>query len=247
MGIFSLFQKKDKLPTFDFSSVKVDMHSHLLPGIDDGSKTLGDTIGMILKMVDLGYEKLIMTPHVMEGYYPNTSEIILNKLKEVKEECVRLSIPIELHAAAEYYYDDTLMARLDRDEELLTFSGKHVLFEFPFNNPALMIDAFIKKLKEKGYIPVLAHFERYVYYHGMVGIFDYYKGQNVRLQLNLLSLTGHYGPDVLKQAKYMVDHGLVDFVGTDCHRIEHLHILEKNKSNPYFKKLLELDLINSRL
>jgi tyrosine-protein phosphatase YwqE len=246
MGIFSFFSSKNKTPDFDFSLLGADMHSHLLPGIDDGSKSLDETIGMILKMKDLGYKKLFFTPHVMEGFYPNTRDSILGALDIVKKEVERLEIDIQIDAAAEYFYDETLLERMDQ-EELLTFAGRHVLFEFPFHNEPFQIDKLIKKFKEKGYIPVLAHFERYIYYHNREELFSYFRSNGVRLQLNLLSLTGHYGPDILKQAKRMVDLQVIDFVGTDCHRIEHLQIIEKAKGSSYFKKLSDLDLINDKL
>lgn len=246
MGIFSLFSAKNKTPDFDFSRLVSDMHSHLLPGIDDGSKSLDETIGMILKMKELGYKKLFFTPHVMEGFYPNTRESILNALSAVQQEVKCLNIDIQIDAAAEYFYDETLLERMD-SEELLSFAGKHVLFEFPFHNEPFQIDKLIQKFKQHGYIPVLAHFERYIYYHNREELFSYFRSNGVRLQLNLLSLTGHYGPDILKQAKKMVDMQVVDFVGTDCHRIEHLHILEKAKRNAYFKKLNDLELINDKL
>jgi protein-tyrosine phosphatase len=239
----NLFAPKTPTEPFHFGSLVADMHSHLLPGIDDGSSDMDQTIGMILKMKELGYKKLVFTPHVMMHYYPNEPEIILQKLEAVKAECQKLGIEIELLAAAEYYFDETFFERV-KSKSLLTFGDNYVLFEFPFTNMPLQVETLFFELRNQNYRPVLAHFERYLYYFDKPEIAREYRDRGVNIQVNLLSLVGHYGPQVAKQAKYLVDHQLVDFVGTDCHRIEHLQILERNATNPYFAKLRELRLLN---
>ncbi|TNE53978.1 MAG: capsular biosynthesis protein [Bacteroidetes bacterium] len=222
------------------------MHSHLLPGIDDGSKSMEESMGMILKFSRMGYRKLFMTPHIMEDYYRNTPEIIHGKLEEVRKEVKEFGMEIELGAAAEYYYDETLIDKV-KGKELLTFGDNYVLFEYAFGAEPQRITSLIFEMKTNGYRPVLAHYERYPYYHNQPEKIQEYRDNGVLIQLNLLSLCGHYGPFVEKQAKYLVDNGLIDFVGSDCHRIEHLQILEKNASNPYFHKLKELNLLNQSL
>lgn len=242
----NIFGSKKPDTPFDFSFLGVDMHSHLLPGIDDGSKDIDETLGMILKMRELGFRKLVMTPHVMMHYYPNDPTTILPKLEEVKAACAALGIELELHAAAEYYFDENFVELLEK-RDLLTFHDRYVLFEFPFTNKPLQIENLFFQLRNSDYKPVLAHFERYLYFHDQPEIAAEFRGRGVNIQVNLLSLTGHYGPHIQKQARYLVDHQLVDFVATDCHRIEHLHILERNRFNPYFHKLYDLNLLNTRL
>jgi tyrosine-protein phosphatase YwqE len=218
----------------------------LLPGIDDGSKDLDQSIGMINQFAEMGYKKLIMTPHIMEDFYKNTPEIIKEKLELVKAEVKKYKIDIELEAAAEYYFDETLIDKI-KNKEVLTFGDNHVLFEYAFGQEPRNINTLLFEFKVNGYKPILAHYERYPYYHNNPEKIKEYRNQGILIQLNLLSLTGHYGPAVEKMAKYLVDNQLVDFVGSDCHRIEHLQILEKNGKNSYFEKLKDLELHNKLL
>lgn len=247
MGLFSnLFGKKPAYEAFDFGSLKVDMHSHLLPGIDDGAKNMDESLGMILKFHEMGYKKLIMTPHIMEDYYRNTPEIINEKLALVRAEVAQLGIDIALEASAEYYYDETLFEKV-RDKKLLTFGQNHVLFELAFGGEPQQISTLLFDMKVNGYKPILAHYERYPYYHNLPEKIREYRDNGILIQLNLLSICGHYGPHIERQARYLIDNQLIDFVSSDCHRIEHLQILEKNAKNKYFHKLKDLNLHNQGL
>lgn len=247
MGLFSnLFKAKVHFEPLDLGIFQCDMHSHLLPGIDDGAKTMEESLGMVLKFYQLGYRKLIITPHIMEDYYKNTPEIILGKLEELRKEVKAFGVDIELEAAAEYYYDETLIEKIQA-KTLLTFGNNHVLFEYAFGAEPQRITALLFEMKTNGYKPILAHYERYPYYHNLPEKIQEYRDNGTLIQLNLLSLCGHYGPHIEKQAKYLVDNQLIDFVATDCHRIEHLQIIERNATNLYFHKLKELNLLNSSL
>lgn len=239
---------EDVLPPMDFGSFKVDMHSHLIPGIDDGSKSMDESIAMLAKFESLGYKKVITTPHIMSDYFRNTPEIILSGLEDVRNEVSKLNLNIEIDAAAEYYFDESLMERLNKKEKLLTFGDNYVLFEFSFHSEPNHIDKLIFELLTQGYKPVLAHFERYAF------LFDSnmekaieWREAGVNIQMNFNSLSGHYGPEVLKQAKALVDEKLIDFVASDCHRMEHLMTMEENRVRPYFHKLLDLNVKNSTL
>jgi tyrosine-protein phosphatase YwqE len=240
MGLFSFF-KKPNTPVL-LSKLGTDIHSHLLPGIDDGAQTLDHSTAMIQKFVDLGYKKLITTPHIMSDAYPNTPETINNALNEVRNELSRLQIPIEIEAAAEYYNDEFFFNLID-SEPLLTFMEKYVLFEFSFHQAPMHTNELIFKLQGKNYKPVLAHYERYNFYHSTREA-EEFREKGVLIQMNINSLTGHYGPKAQKIAENLVDRKLVDVVGTDCHRIEHLMMMEKNLSKPYLHKMLDLDLLN---
>lgn len=243
----SLFGKKEQLPPFALSEIGVDMHSHLIPGIDDGSQSMDQTIGMLLKFVELGYKKVITTPHVMTDQYRNTPEIILSGLSDVKKEVEKLQIPITIEAAAEYYYDEFLLEKV-RNKELLTFGENYALFEFSFSSPPAAYDELIFEFSAQGYTPILAHYERYAYFipKGME-LVQKFRDQGVKIQLNLGSLFGNYGPQIKKQAEQLIDNRLVDFVATDCHRIDHLNLLENNLTNPYLHKLSGLSLLNRSL
>ena len=237
MGIFSnLFKKKEVLPPFDLGRFKSDMHSHLIPGIDDGAKDMDQTIAMLAKFESLGYKKVVTTPHIMTDSFPNNHEIILSGLEKVKNEIKKVGIEIEIEAAAEYYFDETLMPKI-KNKELLTFGDNYVLVEFAFHSPPQFLDQLFFELKTHGYRPVIAHFERYLYYLGKIDKAEKWRSEGINIQINLNSLFGQYGPEVQKQAEKLIDEGQFDFVGTDCHRIEHLMILEKNLSSPYLHKI----------
>ena len=237
MGIFSnLFKKKEVLPPFDLGRFKSDMHSHLIPGIDDGAQDMDQTIAMLAKFESLGYKKVVTTPHIMTDSFPNNPEIILSGLEKVKNEIKKVGIEIEIEAAAEYYFDETLMPKI-KNKELLTFGDNYVLVEFAFHSPPQFLDQLFFELKTHGYRPVIAHFERYLYYLGKIDKAEKWRSEGINIQINLNSLFGQYGPEVRKQAEKLIDEGQFDFVGTDCHRIEHLMILEKNLSSPYLHKI----------
>lgn len=247
MAFFDLFKRKESLDPFDLSNIGVDMHSHLIPGIDDGAKTLEQSLVMLAKFESLGYRKVITTPHVMGDVYRNSPEIILSGLQVVKEKAKEIGLRIEMEAAAEYYFDDALVEKLKKNEKLLTFGSNCVLFEYSFHAKPDRTEELLFELKSKGYQPVLAHFERYLYFLKSPEIANELREQGVWIQVNLNSLNGHYGPEIKKQAELLVDNKWLDLVGSDCHRIEHLMILESNLRNPYYHKLLEIELKNKFL
>lgn len=250
MGLLQRFFKGNKevsLEPFDLGDVRVDMHSHLVPGIDDGAKTLDDSIGMLIKMKEMGYQKVITTPHIMSDYYRNTPEIILNGVDKVRDELSRLNVDLEIEAAAEYYYDETFVEKIRKGDEILTFGDNYVLFEFAFQDAPPQVDTLFFELLSKGYKPVLAHVERYGHMFNKLDKIKDWRAKGINIQLNLNSLSGHYGPEVRQQAELMIDHECVDFVGTDCHRIEHLNILERTIRLPYVHKLGKLALKNPQL
>lgn len=247
MGLFSkIFQSNKKYPPIDFSVFNADMHSHLIPGIDDGAQNIEDAIEIIKKFKKLGYTKLVTTPHVMSDYYKNTPQIILDGLKQLKSELKAQNIEIDITAAAEYNLDDGLGALIEKNQ-LLTFGKNYVLFELPFIQEPNNLQEIIFSLQTSGYQPVLAHPERYGFWYKNLSIFSELKSKGVLLQLNLLSLTGHYSPETKKIAEYLVDNDLIDFVASDCHRIEHLNILEEYCTSKYFNILVQKQLLNTTI
>jgi protein-tyrosine phosphatase len=240
------FKKKQVLEPISLSVFGVDMHSHLIPGIDDGSKSLDESIALLAKFQHLGFRKVITTPHIMSDYYRNTPDIILSGLEEVRETALKLGLTIEIDAAAEYYFDDHFL-ELIKKKQILSFGDAFVLVEFAFSGKPMFENEMFFELLTAGYKPVLAHFERYAAFHGNLDKAHEYRSRGVLIQLNLNSLSGHYGPEVKKQAEQLIDAELVDFVGTDCHRMQHLLSLEENLNLPYMHKLLDLNLKNPQL
>lgn len=222
------------------------MHSHLIPGIDDGAPTMDHSIAMLNKFAQLGYRKVVTTPHILGEVHPNTPEIILNGLAEVQKELKTLNIPIEIEAAAEYYCDESLLPKI-KAKNILSFGQNYVLMEFGMLSPSQYEGQALFDLQVAGYVPILAHFERYPYYHGNFEKVEELRARNIKIQVNLGSLTGHYGPGVKKMAEELIKKGLVDFLGSDCHRMEHLLMIEKHLDAPIYDAIEKLRLLNPSL
>jgi protein-tyrosine phosphatase len=246
MAIFSWIRSNTTKEAAPIGNLQVDVHSHLIPGIDDGAQTMEHTIGMINRFYEMGYRKLIITPHVMAGVYENTSEIILNGFQMVQDVVSQMELPIELEVSAEYFLDETFFEKV-KNKELLPFKGNHILFECSFRYEPQQLDEIIFLLCSKGYQPIIAHFERYFYYHGNLDRARRLRELGCWIQVNLNSFTGHYGPDVRKQAIALHKAGLIDIAGSDCHRIEHLDLLQKHLNQKEFHELLASPLKNSQL
>ena len=161
-------------------------------------------------------------------------------------EAKNLGLKIEIQAAAEYYFDEILIDKV-KNGSVLSFGDRYVLIEFSFQSPPVFESQLFFEMQMAEYKPVLAHFERYSYYHDSLDKAIDLRSKGVNIQVNLNSLTGHYGPNVRKQAERLIDANLVDFVGSDCHRIQHLLHLEENLSLPYFHALSKLNLKNKNL
>ena len=233
-GIFGKKQKDIILP------ILVDIHSHLLPGLDDGVKSIEETIYILKALHKLGYKKVITTPHVMSDYYPNGTADILGKLAQVKEKLIERKIKIQLEAAAEYYLDENLIAKLNNQEKLLTFGRNYLLFETSFFNKPAFLEEAVFIMNAQGYQPVLAHPERYGYLQNDMGQVDKLRNMNLFFQMNMLSLTGFYSRDVKKFAKKLMQADYIDFMGTDCHNAYQVNELI-NKVNR-----ININLLRSR-
>lgn len=226
--MFGLFKKKKESSgsvVVDYSGLKVDMHSHLLPGIDDGSPDAETSVAYIKEMMKLGYQKFIVTPHIYADLYPNTKETILAAQKELKAKLQQENIEVEIVAAAEYFMDDVFAERLSKNEPLLTLHQNWVLVEISFMSPPPDLNNIIFELIAKGYQPVLAHPERYSYYHSNKEIYHRFKDQGCLLQINMLSLSGYYGKAVQDAAHFITKEKIADLIGTDLHHQRHLEAL----------------------
>ncbi|MBA4850541.1 tyrosine-protein phosphatase [Emticicia sp. BO119] len=236
--MFSFFSGGKTL-TDAFSFLKTDIHSHLIPGIDDGSQAMKDTIQYIQELHKLGYKKLITTPHVKAGIYPNTPQTIHQGLKEVQEALQAQNIDIVLEAAAEYLLDEAFENILQQKEILCFGEKKYVLIEISFIAPPPNLSEIIFTLKTQGYRPIMAHPERYGYWWGHLNKVAHLKDTGCILQLNLLSLIGYYGKEVKQVAVKLLEADLIDFVGTDLHHERHLLALQQLAKNSKIMKLLK--------
>ena len=228
-------------------ALATDIHSHLLPGLDDGVKTLEESETIIKIFEQLGYTKIITTPHVMQDHYRNTTETISKALLQVQEHLAKKEYTITLEAAAEYYLDETLTRQMEIDSSLLTFGNNYLLFETNFLSEPLNMNEFIFQATTKGYKLVLAHPERYVYLQNNVGRIEDLIDRGVFFQLNIASIAGAYSKQVQSLANKLIDRGFVHFIGSDCHNIQHANLIEGVQRSRYFKKALTLPLLNNTL
>lgn len=232
----SLFAAKKVVP--DLSFLGADMHSHLLPGIDDGLQTLEETILYIKELHQLGYKKLICTPHILPDIYPNTPEIILSKLTLVQGALQKHNIPVKIEAAAEYMVDIEMEQYVKSGKPLLTFGKNYILIEMSYLAAAPNIENVIFELKLKNLQPVLAHPERYSFYYQNFNAFERFIDLGCLLQVNLLSLLGYYGKVAKNIAEKLLKQNMVTFLGTDMHRDAHLSGLKQLSSKKEFYKLV---------
>lgn len=240
------FLKKKEVPLTEiFTDTFVDIHSHLLPGIDDGAKDIEDSIALIAKMHSYGIKNFITTPHVLGDVYPNSSESIQEKAAIVNEELKKRGYTdVSFRAAAEYMLDEQFVARLEAND-ILTLSGNYVLVEMSyFNAPYNLMDVLFQ-IQLKGYKPVLAHPERYHFYHNDFNTYYKLKKAGCVFQLNLLSLTEQYGKGVQKTAQKLLKENLYDFVGTDTHHQNHLRLLPKIGSQKAIQSVQNLAANNT--
>ncbi len=216
----------------DFKVQNPDIHSHLIPGIDDGAATLEDSLALIRKMVELGYSRLITTPHIMWDSYKNTPEIIRQGLEQLREAVEKEGIQVQLEAAAEYFIDEHFLRMLKDGTELLTLPGNRLLVELPYSTPLMNTSETLFSIVEYGYTPILAHPERYTYYHQDLPVYERLAAQGCLLQLNVLSLSNYYGAGVQRAAKWLIKEKLITFLGTDTHHYQHVTALEKALKHP---------------
>ncbi len=234
------FKKKEISLQGFFPEGFVDIHSHLLPGIDDGAKDIEDSISLIVKMYSYGIKNFITTPHVLGDVYPNSTELIQRKLQEVRNELAQRGIQdISITAAAEYMMDEQFMQRLKNDD-ILTLKDTYILVEMSYFNAPYNLYDVLYEIQLKGYKPVLAHPERYSFYHNDFNEYYKLKKAGCVFQLNLLSLTEQYGKGVQKTAQKLLKENLYDFVGTDTHHHNHLKLLNTIGSAKTKKQLEHL-------
>jgi len=224
---------------FNISSLlEVDMHSHILPGIDDGAKDVATSLQLIDGLIAMGYKELIASPHIMSDLYPNTEETITAAYHQLKAAMDQRGYTIPLSFAAEYLIDEAFEAKI-AEGPLLTFGNNYVLVETMFRDLPPNLTQALFELETHDYQPVLAHPERYHYLDKKFTALEPFKERNCLLQLNILSLTGYYGPKEKEMAEALLDAGMVDLLGTDLHHSRHLRNLQQFSVSKKIARQLE--------
>jgi tyrosine-protein phosphatase YwqE len=235
--MFNFFKKRSNTssPAPAVLPIDTDIHSHILPGIDDGSPDIETSIQLVKGLYELGIRKTIATPHIIADMFRNTPQTINPALDKLQEAVAKEGIDIEITAAAEYMLDDYFLKLLRSEKKLLTIKNNIVLTEQSYATPTGNLNEIAFELVTAGYKPIMAHPERYPFYHGKYQEFYHLKDMGFLLQVNLLSLTGYYGKGVAKAAKYIFENQLADFVGTDLHHDRHLAMLQHPNSLKLFE------------
>lgn len=242
--MFSFFKKKE----LAIPELGVDIHSHLIPGVDDGVQSFAESLDLIRKFESLGYKKLITSPHIMSDFYNNKESDLKKIHQSLTDKINENEINVSIELAAEYYLDDHLIDRIsDKDEEFLTFGDNYMLFETSFMNEPLYLKEFIFKAKSRGINPVLAHPERYSYLQNNDSLLEDLINREILLQININSLSGYYSKQIKQFAQKLIDAKAIHFIGSDCHNQKHFEVLEVSRRTKYFRKALDLPLLNYKL
>lgn len=232
--MFHIFSKKFFL--VDYLEGFVDIHNHILPGIDDGAKTVEESIALIKGFSEFGVKSFVATPHIMHNYYPNTPQTIENSLTLLKNELLRENMKdISIAAAAEHMIDDNFESIL-KNGEVMPLRKNYLLVEMSYLQPSINFDDAIQQIASARYFPIFAHPERYGYLHNSFRKYYKYKKQGLLFQMNLLSLSDYYGKEVQKTAYKLLEKGLIDFMASDVHNMNQLNSLKKIKVS---KKILD--------
>jgi len=210
------------------SELQVDLHGHWLPEVDDGAESVEEGLALVRGLAELGYQKLIATPHVMVDRYANNPHKLRRSFRRFKKKVRKARIPVELSLGAEYMLDEGFAQHLE-EGDLLTLHQNLVLVEMSCLRATPRLDEYIFELQLKHYQPVLAHPERYGYYHKDLSAYEALKDAGILFQLNLLALTGYYGRTVAEAANKLLARGWYDFAGTDVHHYRHIRRLSSKQ------------------
>ena len=214
-----------------------DCHSHLLPGVDDGVSDMETSLSILAAYEKLQIREVWCTPHVMEDI-PNTTEGLKARFEELK---AAYHGPLQLNLAAEYMMDGLFLDRLEQDDVLTHgHEGNALLVETSYYTPPMDLYGILESVKRKGYYPILAHPERYLYMK--MSDYEPLKKMGLRFQLNLASLTGAYGKDAVKKAHHLLKEGSYNYIGSDIHRYRQLQVWDSKVPKKWLQKVLEIGI-----
>ncbi len=236
--MFDIFRKKVKLQSVLYGMT--DIHNHILPGIDDGAKTIEESIDLVKDYIGMGITKFYVTPHTMSDYYPNTKDTIHKSFEQLSKALIERGMDgqVDIKVASEYMLDYDFESLLEKNE-LLTMNQNYVLIEMSCLHKFDRLNEVIYEMQNKGYKPILAHPERYLYYVKDKNIFKELKQRGIALQLNALSLTDHYGSHIKEKASELLKEGSYDFIGLDTHKKGHINLLSQAKVSANFEKPIQ--------
>lgn len=242
--MFSIFKKKNAYVDNGYFPINTDMHSHILPGIDDGSPNVETSIELVKGLMALGLKQSIATPHIIGDLYRNNTETISTALSTLRHALAENKIEYKVNAAAEYMLDFYFLELLEKKIPLLTIKDNIILTEFSYAERPQKVEQILFSIITEGYQPILAHPERYAYYHSDLKYYNHLADIGFQLQVNLLSLTGYYGPNVAKAANFIIKNNLVSYTGTDLHHSRHIAALQDTKNKAIFADVFKNKTLN---
>lgn len=241
--MFNFFKKKTAQEPAGLC-IATDIHCHLIPGVDDGSPDMETSVALIKRMQKLGFKRIFASPHITQDTFENTQEELDNGLNELKAELTRQGIDIFIDRSAEYRIDEYSLEQINSGKAKALPNG-YIIVENSFIQEPWQLDKTLFDIKVKGYKTILAHPERYFYYHNKRNRYDELHNAGTLFQINLLSLAGYYGKDEKIVAEYLVDKGYVDFLGSDIHRMAHIDAIENYLTSKDYKKIApKLNVLN---
>lgn len=243
--MFSIFKKPGSSFSSDYFPIVTDIHSHILPGIDDGSPDIETSLLLVEGLIKLGISHSIATPHIIGDLYRNNCDTINNALSALRDALEEKQLKFKINAAAEYMLDAYFLELLQKKVPLLTLKNNLILTEFSYAERPFNIENIVFAVITEGYQPILAHPERYAYYHNDYKQYHHLADLGFLLQVNLLSLTGYYGKGVAKAAAYIIKNKLVSFIGTDLHHLRHLDALNDPANKTVFAELFSGQTFNN--
>lgn len=223
--MLSLLKSKNYL--VDLFDGHTDIHNHILPGIDDGSQNIEESLTLIHNLNELGISHFICTPHTMGDYYPNTPKTINAAADELRNFLAGTNNTSLIKASSEYMLDEKFSGHLSAGDLLPFIGEKHILVEISYLQPPINLEELLFNITNAGYIPILAHPERYAYYHKKPEYYVELQRYGCLLQLNALSLSDYYGNAVKKMAFQLLENDQYSFLGTDIHSMRHVTQLKK--------------------
>ena len=245
--MFSIFKKSSPTFSADYFPIVTDIHSHILPGIDDGSPDVETSVFLIEGLMKLGITNAVATPHIIGDLYRNDADTINKALTILRNTLIEKEIDFKINAAAEYMLDAYFLELLQKKIPLLTIKNNMVLTEFSYAERPFNTESMVFSIITEGYQPILAHPERYAYYHNDFKEYHKLADLGFMLQVNLLSLTGYYGKAVAKAAAYLIKNKLVSFAGTDLHHKKHLEALQHPAHKNIFAQLFNEQMLNEEM
>lgn len=245
--MFSIFKKSNPTIYSDYFPIVTDIHSHILPGLDDGSPNIETSLTLIEGLIKLGITNSIATPHIIGDLYRNNAVSINNSLALLKNAIEEKQLNFKVQAAAEYMLDAYFLELLQKKLPLLTLKNNIVLTEFSYAERPFNVENMAFAIITEGYQPILAHPERYAYYHNDFKQYHHLADLGFLLQVNLLSLTGYYGKPVAKAAAYIIKNKLASFAGTDVHHIRHIEALQLSANKIIFSQAFNEQKFNEEM